>query len=187
MPIGKADPQIAESYSRCRPTADVQTFAFKLQLSRRKDSKGLRLLWKGGADWKVFQKPDNHLLCEEYGTDLLGTNMHRDIDSKVIGYFAFCSPTEVICDGDACVISGSEQGIRNYITSVSPESAQKTTIKKTRFGEIINGMKLGAPYAFDEQSYNRFYPLANKIGFNLKEEDFSIETETGYHFVVIRP
>ena len=85
------------------------------------------------------------------------------------------------------MISGSEQGIRNYITSVSPESSQKTTIKKTRFGEIINGMKLGVPYAFDEQSYNRFYPLSNKIGFNLKEEDFSIETETGYHFVVIRP
>ena len=113
--------------------------------------------------------------------------MHLDIDSKVIGYFAFSSPTEVICDGDACVIAGSEQDMRNYIKSASPESSKKTTIKKTRFGEIIKGMKLGAPYAFDEQSYNRFYPLANRIGFSLKEEDFSKETETGYHFIVIRP
>ena len=62
--------------------------------------------------------------------------MHLDIDSKVIGYFAFSSPTEVICDGDACVISGSEQGMRNYIKSVSPESPMKHTIKKTSTAAI---------------------------------------------------
>jgi hypothetical protein len=112
--------------------------------------------------------------------------MNRDIDSKVIGYFAFSSPTEVVCEGDACVISVSEQRMRDYVTSVTQKSSKKTTIKKTRFGEIIGGIKMGAPYAFDEESYNRFYPLANKIGLNLKEEGFS-QTETGYHFVVIRP
>ncbi len=108
------------------------------------------------------------------------------LDSKVIGYFAFRSKTEVICDGDACVISGSEQDMGNYIKFVSPGFSKKHTIKKTRFGEIIKGMKMGAAYAFDEQSYNRFYPLANKVGFNLKEVNFSGETETGFHFVVIR-
>ncbi len=113
--------------------------------------------------------------------------MRSDIDSKVIGYFAFSSPTEVICEGDACVISGSEQSMKNYVASASPRSSQRTTIKRTRFGEIIKGMNMGASYAFDEQSYNRFYALANKIGFSLKEEDFLVETETGYHFVVIRP
>jgi hypothetical protein len=30
-------------------------------------------------------------------------------------------------------------------------------------------------------------PLANRMGINLKEEDFSDKTETGYHLVVIRP
>lgn len=113
--------------------------------------------------------------------------MPTDIDSKVIGYFAFSSPTEVICDGDACLISGSEHDMRKYIKSVSTESSNRTTIKKTRFGEIINGMKMGASYAFDEQSYNRFYPLANRMGINLKEEDFSDKTETGHHLVIIRP
>ncbi len=112
--------------------------------------------------------------------------MSLDIDSKVIGYFAFSSPSEVVCDGDACVISGSESEMKNFINSISSSTTKKTTIKKTRFSEIIKGMKLGAPYAFDEQSYNRFYPLANKVGFNLKEEDFSVKTETGFHFVVIR-
>lgn len=112
--------------------------------------------------------------------------MQRDIDSKVIGYFAFSSLTAVICEGDACVISGSEQRMKDYVASATLESSQSNTIKKTRFGEIIKGMEMGAPYAFDEESYNRFYPLANKIGLDLKEEDFS-ETETGFHFVVIRP
>ena len=81
------------------------------------------------------------------------------LDSKVMGYFAYRSQTEVICDGDACVISGSEQDLVNYIKFISPKFLKKTTIKKTRFGEIIKGIKLGAAYAFDEQSYNRFYPL----------------------------
>lgn len=112
--------------------------------------------------------------------------MQRDIDSKVIGYFAFSSPTAVICEGDACVISGSEKIMRDYIASAAQGSSQSNTIKKTRFGEIIKGMEMGAPYAFDEESYNRFYPLANKIGLDLKEEVFSA-TETGFHFVVIRP
>jgi len=113
--------------------------------------------------------------------------MPHDIDSKVIGHFAFSSSMGVICDGDACVISGSEEAMRNYIKSALTESSKGVTIKKTRFGEIIQGMKKGAPYAFDEQSYNRFYLLANKTGFNLKEEDFTVQTETGFHFVVIRP
>jgi hypothetical protein len=126
------------------------------------------------------------LLCEEGDTDQSKPKMNRDIDSKVIGYFAYSSPALVICEGDACVISGSEQRMKDYLASVAQESTQKTTIKKTRFSEIIQGMKMGAPYAFDEESYNRFYPLANEIGLDLKKEDFS-ETETGYHFVVIRP
>ena len=108
------------------------------------------------------------------------------IDSKVIGYFAYLSPKEVVCDGVACVISGSEQTMRNYIESIGAGLVENHTIKKTRFRDIIAGMKMGAPYAFDEESYNRFYPLANKIGFNLKKEDFSVPTETGNHFVVVR-
>ena len=113
--------------------------------------------------------------------------MSLNIDSKVIGYFASLSPTDVVCDGDACVISGSEEEMIKYLKSISTDAANQAKIRKTRFGEIIQGMKMGAPYAFDEQSYGRFYPLANKIGFNLNEEDFSVQTETGRHFVVVRP
>lgn len=113
--------------------------------------------------------------------------MSRDMDSKVIGYFARVSPTEIVCDGDACVISGSEQEMINYLKDISVDAPSQVTIRKTRFIEIIQGMKLGAPYAFDEESYIRFLPLANRVGFNLKEEDFSTPPEEGRHFVVIRP
>ena len=113
--------------------------------------------------------------------------MALDIDSKIIGYYARLSPAEVVCDGDACVIAGSEQDMINYLKTISSDAPKQATIKKTRFIEIVQGMKLGAPYAFDEQSYNRFFPLANRIGFSLKEEDFSVPTETGRHFVIIRP
>jgi hypothetical protein len=113
--------------------------------------------------------------------------MSTNIDSKVIGYFAKLSPTEVVCEGDACVIAGSEEEMKKYIKSISNNLLKQTVIKKTRFGEIMNGIKLGAPYAFDKESYDRFYPLAKKVGLNLKKEDFSVPTETGHHFVVVRP
>ena len=112
--------------------------------------------------------------------------MSRDIDTKVIGCFSYKSQTEVTCDGDACIVAGSEKAMRDYLLSMSKEAHDKSTIKKTRFGEIIQGLKHGGAYAFDEESYNRFYPLANRIGYNLKEEEFT-PTETGRHFVVIRP
>jgi len=85
----------------------------------------------------------------------LGDIMGLNIDSKVIGYIAFTG------------------------------SPKATTIKKIRFGEIVQGINKGAPYSFDEQSYNRFYPLANKVGFSLKEEDFT-QIGPGFHFVAIR-
>ncbi|MCI5209462.1 MAG: hypothetical protein D3910_11855 [Candidatus Electrothrix sp. ATG2] len=35
-----------------------------------------------------------------------------------------------------------------------PVPRWKITIKKTRFGEIVKGIKMGAAYAFNEQAYN---------------------------------
>jgi len=94
-------------------------------------------------------------------------------DAKVIGCFAFTSPTEVVCDGDACVIAGSEADLRAYVLELGPAGEINHTLKKTRFGEIMRGMSLGASYAFDEVAYNRFYPLARREGLDLGPEDFS--------------
>lgn len=106
-------------------------------------------------------------------------------DAKVIGYFAYVSPSEVVCDGEACIIAGSDVDLRTYISELGPGEGINHTLKKTRFGEIMRGMRLGAAYAFDETAYNRFYPLAKREGFDLGPEDFS-PTATGRHFVRVQ-
>ena len=61
-------------------------------------------------------------------------------DHKVIGYFAYMSKYEIFCDGDACIIAGSEQKIKRYISKMSRKDISKHTIKKTKFGEIMAGI-----------------------------------------------
>ena len=106
-------------------------------------------------------------------------------DHEVIGYFAYSAGGAVICDGDACIIAGSEAKMRDYITRMQLQDIPTAglTIRKTRFGEIAKGLGLGAAYCFDEEAYNRFYPLSEKAGIKAGPEDFSGETPTGMHFV----
>ncbi len=70
--------------------------------------------------------------------------MARDDDTRVIGYFAYTPPMHAICDGDACVIAGSETGMKRYAEAIVSGSLKGTRIKKTRFGEILKGLGLGA-------------------------------------------
>ena len=112
--------------------------------------------------------------------------MPRDDDTRVIGYFAYTPPNHVVCDGDACVVAGSESAMKEYIEATTSGSLEKTRIKKTRFGDILKGLDLGAAYAFDEQSYNRFHPLAKKASVPIGPEDFSGPSPTGMHFVRVQ-
>jgi hypothetical protein len=107
-------------------------------------------------------------------------------DHKVIGYFAYNSPTEVICTGEACVISGSYSAMQAYLSEINPEGPSTSQIKKTRFGEIVNGLRLGAAYAFDEEAYQRFYPLAKQIGIAVAEADFAEKRANGLRFLIIQ-
>jgi hypothetical protein len=106
-----------------------------------------------------------------------------NIDMTVIGYFAVHPPQNVLCDGDACIIAGTQSALNRYIKSLS-ENEVIFEKRKTRLKEILEGMSMGGSYAFDEASYKRFYPLANRRGFNLGREEFP-PTETGKHFVVV--
>ena len=112
--------------------------------------------------------------------------MARDDVTRVIGYFAYTPPMHVICDGDACVIAGSEAGMKRYAEAMVSGLLKGTRIKKTRFGEILKGLELGAAYAFDEEAYNRFHPLAKKAGLPMTPQDFSGPSPTGMHFVRIQ-
>ncbi len=109
-----------------------------------------------------------------------------DRDTKVIGYFAYLVATEVVCDGDACIIAGSEAALRRYLTISNPENLGRITIKKTRFGEIMKGMSLGGAYSFDEESYGRFYPLALEVGLSVSSADFTCATPDEVKFITVR-
>lgn len=106
------------------------------------------------------------------------------VKDAVIGYFAVHPPLDVLCDGDACIIAGSQSALNRYIQSMSNGGAEFQK-RKTRLSEILDGLNRGGAYAFDQESYRVFYPLANKHGYELKNEIFT-KTETGHHFVVIR-
>ena len=105
-------------------------------------------------------------------------------DKKVMGYFAFYPPLDVLCDGDACVIAGSESLMKGYIESRG-KAGSNFRIKKTRYSEIAHGLSAGAAYAFDEESYKRFYPIANRHGYSLGDEVFP-KADCGFHFIIIR-
>ena len=84
---------------------------------------------------------------------------------KVIGYFAYKSGTvNVICDGESCLIAASEGKMADYISTLSESNPKSCTIRKTRFGEIFEGMKRGGAYAFDKESYGRFAEVLAKQG-----------------------
>ncbi len=108
-------------------------------------------------------------------------------DTKVIGFFAYASPSEVVCtDGAACVITGSQKSMEAYLKELDPQNIRKHTIKKTRFGEILQGMQLGAAYAFDEDAYKRFYPLAREVGLDVQPADFKRKKLEGLRFFTVQ-
>ncbi len=76
--------------------------------------------------------------------------------------------------------------MKQYLATMSSDSLERPRVKKTRFGEISNGLELGGAYAFDEEAYNRFYPLANNAGLSVSPEDLSGTSPTGMHFVRIQ-
>ena len=97
-------------------------------------------------------------------------------DSKVIGYIARLSRIDVICvEKDACLITGAETAIKKYLAEIDQDQYKNVSIGKARFGDILKAMKLGARYAFDKESYSRFYPLGIKNKLMLEESDFNEE------------
>ena len=60
--------------------------------------------------------------------------------------------------------------MRAYLAEMG--AGGRHTIRKTRFGEIMRGLSLGAAYAFDEDAYGRFLPLGRAAGLALADADF---------------
>lgn len=92
---------------------------------------------------------------------------------KVVGYFSIQNGTpNILCDGDACVIAGSQKAIIGYIEKLAGRNPNDYQIRKTRYGEILQGMRMGGVYAFDRRAYKNFLPLAKADGMPLAEFEF---------------
>ena len=98
---------------------------------------------------------------------------------SLIGYLAAFSRYELLCDGDACVIAGSEAKLKDYLAVNHPARPMRYEIKKVRFEELLRGLRAGGAYAFDEEAYNRFYPQAQRAGWAVGPEDFSTPPPPG--------
>ncbi len=86
----------------------------------------------------------------------------------MVGHFAIRrgSPN-LLCDGEACVIAGSQQLMTRYIVKLAGDSPSNYQVKKTRYGEIMKGMQMGGIYSFDQKAYNKFLPLLKAEGKNI--------------------
>lgn len=109
--------------------------------------------------------------------------MSSNNETRVVGYYAFVPPSDVFRHKDACVVAGSKRAMDKYLASMPQDYIRGITISKIRLGEILKMMPHGAAYVFDEQAYNRFYPLANSAGLDLKPEEFSGPSDATFHFV----
>ena len=105
---------------------------------------------------------------------------------KVIGYFAYVTPIELYCTGEACVIAGTYDGMKEYISEIKGGMRVSGKIRKTRFGAILKGLQMGAAYAFDEEAYSCFYPLAKQAGLPVLEADFEKQKAEGQRFLILQ-
>ena len=77
--------------------------------------------------------------------------------------------------------------MREFLAELHPTGSARHTIRKTRFGEILSGMKRGASYAFDEAAYGRFLPLAQEAGVPAVQVDFAAARGRGDRFITLQP
>jgi hypothetical protein len=78
--------------------------------------------------------------------------------------------------------------MKSYLHKLLDNGDNRDVIKKTRFGEIINGMKQGGAYAFDQEAYNNFLSFAklNKIEGLPDNNGFLDKSEVGLNFIRIQ-
>jgi hypothetical protein len=115
------------------------------------------------------------------------------IAHKVVGYFSHSPRSGVFCDGDACIIAGTESLMYSYIEAMlicdDGTKKEKSIVRKTKFGEILAGLAQGGSYAFDKEAYLKFFSFAKKYeldNFPEPEDFFSKQSSTGLHFIRIQ-
>ena len=113
--------------------------------------------------------------------------MADEIFTKVIGYYARLRGIQLFCSGPACIIANSESALKEAIHETNPEDVRQCTIRKTRLIDVLTGIVSGAPYAFDQGAYQRFYPLAYKEGLKELPTPEEFPTDTPYIIIGFEP
>ena len=73
----------------------------------------------------------------------------------------------MLCDGDSCIVAGSEASMKRYISDIAGDQSGDYNISKARYGQISQALKLGTAYSFDSESFSRFCPLAVEDGMKM--------------------
>lgn len=115
------------------------------------------------------------------------------IAHKVVGYFSHSPIGGVFCDGDACIIAGTESLMYSYIEAMlicdDKTKKEKSLVRKTKFGEVLAGLAQGGSYAFDKESYLKFFSFVKKYELNNFPEPegfLSKQSPAGLHFIRIQ-
>lgn len=87
----------------------------------------------------------------------------------MVGFFAHDGPGEVFRFEEACVVAGSRERLRACIATHPNLRNASLALAKIRFADVLAGLDAGAAYAFDEESFERFAPLARDAGIDVAE------------------
>jgi hypothetical protein len=108
---------------------------------------------------------------------------------ELIGYYGSFEEDRAIVNEDSSVIVfGNKNDFINYHENHPEKITEPPAYKKIYYDEIIQGIFEGYSFAFDEISYNRFYPIAKLNGYDFGPVDFSIAFNTNYEkkFVTLK-
>jgi hypothetical protein len=138
----------------------------------RADLEQTALILRAAADARHATPEDVNAACPPATRTPSSTGdrgeLAADRASRVLGYVAFGpGATNILCDGDSCIVAGSERLLRAYITAFAPQDGVTMDLRKARYGQVLQAMRLGGAYSFDSESYARFAPLARVDGIQL--------------------
>jgi hypothetical protein len=101
--------------------------------------------------------------------------------TELIGYYGSLQGDRAIVNEDSSVIViGNKNDFINYHENHPEKVTENLVYKKIYYNEIIQSINEGYSFAFDEVSYNRFYPIAQLNGYYFGPENFSINSNTNY-------
>ena len=91
------------------------------------------------------------------------------VGSRVLGFFAYAGPGEVFRFEEACVVTGTRERLQACL-AINPRLRKASlTLSKIRFADVYVGLAAGSSYAFDDEAFGRFAPLARDTGIDVAE------------------